>query len=75
MFGCTVDGRNKLTSSCGMRGVRHDKGIISERNEIQPKFKAIIKIGNFKFEGENYDTNRRIVLSIGPFYLTLISTR
>ena len=40
MFGCTVDGRNKLTSSCGMRGVRHDKGIISERNELQQKVSA-----------------------------------
>lgn len=41
------------------------QNVMKYSRKFPQKFKAIIEIGNFKFEGENYDTNRRIVLSIG----------
>ena len=66
-----------LHAECEEYGMTKElyQNVMNYSRKFPQKFRAIIEIGNFKFEGENYDTNRRIVLSIGPFYLNLISTR
>ena len=56
-----------LRAECEEYGMTKElyQNVMKYSRKFPQKFKAIIEIGNFKFEGENYDTNRRIVLSIG----------